>query len=163
MPWPVWDYSIRIYDVGNMRNKDLKKTGQIMSRGIILCGIILKWDHLLSWRQMNISLWQPDQVLCHCSTFLKLILKTCFRGWNSSESGASPLIWWISHIFYYVNQQMLMSLWTVINLQVGRTVACQLLKAQNSVLLDNLWRPLKASHNKNMQEVWWPFSSFTSR
>lgn len=30
MPWPVWDYSIRIFDVGHMRNKNLRKTGQVM-------------------------------------------------------------------------------------------------------------------------------------
>lgn len=27
----VWDYNIRIYNAGNMRNKELKKTGQIAS------------------------------------------------------------------------------------------------------------------------------------
>lgn len=129
-----------------------------------LCGVILERDHLIFMEvDEHISVIARSGSMSLFYILKINFKKTCFRAWNSPERGASPLICWISHIFYYVNPQMLMSLWRDINLQVDRTVACQLLKAQNSVLPGNLWRPLKAPLNKNMQEVWWSFSSFTRR
>lgn len=31
MPWTVWNYNIRIHNVGSMRKKDFRESGQVVS------------------------------------------------------------------------------------------------------------------------------------